>query len=390
MLQPSFFLAESWNGIDEHLLLIAKHLDPRRYELSVMIHAHDGAQSRVLAERAGLRAVPAPYPPRSGALIRLVRLRDLYAAEGVDLLHLHSPVAGGQAVPTLAARLAGVPATVATYHQIQPRRLSTTSRVINYLTHRLLVHRIVAVSRDVGESLVGAAGLPRRGLAVLHNGIELTPPGGGESVPPPQAPLPPRAPGEVCIGYFGRLSPEKGLPCVLEALSLLATRYPQARTFIVGDGPERSALEAAAARLGLDDGICFLGFRPDARQLMEEVDIVVHAPIYEGFGLVVLEAMAASRAVVVNDAPGGLPEIVVPGETGLVVSAGCPGALAEALERLVADPGERARLGQNGRVRCEQYFSARRMAERTAELYDRALNGGGATAGAAAAPMALR
>jgi hypothetical protein len=103
---------------------------------------------------------------------------------------------------------------------------------------------------------------------------------------------------------------------------------------------------------------------------MEEVDIVVHAPVYEGFGIVVLEAMAAGRPVVVNDAPGGLKEIVVPGTTGLMVPSNQPEALASALATLVTNPNERQRMGENGRLNCERRFSAQRMAERVAMSYE--------------------
>jgi glycosyltransferase involved in cell wall biosynthesis len=96
-------------------------------------------------------------------------------------------------------------------------------------------------------------------------------------------------------------------------------------------------------------------------------------PVYEGFGMVVVEAMAAGRPVVGNDAPGGVSDIVVHGETGLIVPAGSAEALAQALAYLVDSPQERARLGRHGRARQEQHFSARGMVERIAEAYVHAL-----------------
>lgn len=198
----------------------------------------------------------------------------------------------------------------------------------------------------------------------VHNGIDAA---------APQAlsrSLLSRAGGEVRIGYFGRLSPEKGLPCLLEALALLAPRCPQARTVIVGDGPDRSVLAALVRQLGIEGRVQFLGFRADARQLMRQVDLVAHVPVYEGFGLVVLEAMAAGRPVVGNDAPGGVSEIVVHGETGLIVPAGSAESLADALTYLVESPEERVRLGHNGRIRQEQHFSARVMVDRIVMAYD--------------------
>jgi glycosyltransferase involved in cell wall biosynthesis len=372
LFHPFFFLAEEWNGMDEHLLLLARHLDRRRFELLVLTHESDGPQTRILSERAGIRAVPAPYAPGAGMLTRLTRLRALYDAERVDLVHLHGPVAGGQLVAALSARLAGAPATVATYHQIQPIRLPMRSRAINYITHTALVDATIAVSRGVKASLIAEAGLPGRRIRVIHNGIDPPHDANGSAR---STVLPATVGGEIRLGYFGRLSLEKGVDGLLEGLALLAPRCPSVCTLIVGDGPDRAGLKATAERLGIADRVRFLGFRPDARRIMEQVDVVVHVPVYEGFGLVALEAMAAGRPIVASDAPGGLSEIVVHGETGLIVPRASPAALSQALMDVIAGPAERARLGQNGRARYERQFTAQRMAARTAAVYEEALGG---------------
>jgi glycosyltransferase involved in cell wall biosynthesis len=270
-------------------------------------------------------------------------------------------------IAALAARLAGASATVATYHQIQPARLPARSRAINCVTHGALVDQTIAVSAGVRASLMATAGLPGRRIRVIHNGIDSACHSNGSrgTVAPPA-----RVNGEIRLGYFGRLSQEKGVDGLLEGLALLASRCPSLRTLIVGDGPDRAGLEAMASQLGIADHVQFLGFRPDARRIMEQIDIVVHVPIYEGFGLVALEAMAAGRSIVASDAPGGLSEIVVHGETGLIVPRGSPTALAQALVDLITDPPERARLGQNGRARYERQFTARQMAARTTAVYE--------------------
>jgi glycosyltransferase involved in cell wall biosynthesis len=117
--------------------------------------------------------------------------------------------------------------------------------------------------------------------------------------------------------------------------------------------------------------VTFLGFRHDARQLMSQVDVVVHAPEYEGFGLVMLEAMAASRPLVVNDAPGGMRELVLDGVNGVVAVAGSPRSLAEAILKVASLPALRQQLGENGRRICEERYSAEVMAQRTQEVYER-------------------
>jgi glycosyltransferase involved in cell wall biosynthesis len=367
LFHPFHFIPESWNGIDEHLRLLAKYLDRERFDLQVLEHATDGSQTRTLADRAGLRLLAAPFVPGAPAMVRFRALRQLHRSEGIDIVHLHSPAAGGVAVPALAARLAGC-RVIATYHQVQPWRAPPRTRLINRAVHSFAIDATVAVSSGVRTTLAARTGVPASRVRVLHNGIDTSEPIG------PSVGVPPHGPGEVRLAYCGRLSPEKGLRTLLQALPAVAERCPHARTWIVGEGPDRPELETLAGTLGVTDRVQFLGFRPDARALMAAADIVVHVPEYEGFGIVVLEAMAAGRPVVVSDGPGGLSDIVVPGETGLIVPAGDSESLAKALGRLAGEPAERERLGRNGRERCEREFSARVMAERTAALYERVLS----------------
>jgi glycosyltransferase involved in cell wall biosynthesis len=364
LIHPYLFLAEPWNGIDEHLLTLCNHLDKERFEVVILTHESHGPQTRLLAERAQVRAIEAPCSPGAPLRTQLRALRDLYTAHQVHVLHLHSPVAGGQAAAALAARLAGVRATVATYHQVQSAGLPVRTRVINRLIHRGLVQTTIAVSAAVRDSLVERAGLETSRIQIIHNGID--PPTSNSGGPA----MSPRQPSSVRIGFFGRLSPEKGVDRIIEAVAHLDPLTAPIQTLIVGDGPECERLKDQAERLGLAERLQFLGFRTDARRLMEEIDIVVHVPVYEGFGLVLLEAMAVGKPVITNDAPGGMSEIVVNGETGVVVPAGSVPTLAGAIAALAADPAERRRLGENGRRRCLQHFSSRSMAARTAAAYE--------------------
>jgi glycosyltransferase involved in cell wall biosynthesis len=366
LFYPFHFIAESWNGLDEHLRLLAAHLDRDRYDLIVADHPGDGSQTARLAEVASIRRVSVGARDRR-PLARVRELRALMRELGVTLLHMHSPTAGGQAVPALAARASGVAATLATYHQIQPQRLVFKRRIVNAVAHGLLVDRTIAVSTDVKRTLTRNAGLLDRHLVVIPNGIDPEPPPGAR----PHDLR--RAPDDVLIGAFARLSPEKGLPGVLDAMRIVAAKDPRARLLVAGDGPQRDELIERAKRLELGDRVEFLGFRRDARLLMAQLDIFVHAPLYEGFGLVVLEAMAAGLPVVAARVAGGITDTVVDGKTGILVAPGDTETLATALLSLVNDPDARQRLGAAGRARCLASFSARAVAARTAAIYDELL-----------------
>jgi rhamnosyl/mannosyltransferase len=168
--------------------------------------------------------------------------------------------------------------------------------------------------------------------------------------------------------FVGRLVPYKGVDVLLEAM-----RDVRATALIVGDGPLRSTLEAAAARHGLTGRVRFLGHVADEEVVahMHACDLFVLPSVTraETFGVVQLEAMACGKAVVSTDLPTGVPWVNRHEETGLVVEPGDAPALAHALNRLVEDPSLRARLGSRARQRVEETFTVERMTSKSAALY---------------------
>lgn len=159
---------------------------------------------------------------------------------------------------------------------------------------------------------------------------------------PPNGPL---------IGMVGRIAPWKGQHVFIEALALLSQRFPDVQGLIVGlaeeaDGPGYADRIAQRAReLGLSERLHMTGFRDDIPQVLSALDVVVHCSVRpEPFGRVIIEGMAAGRAVVGSRAGGAL-EIITHGQDGLLVSPEDPQALAAALADLLADPVRRARLG---------------------------------------------
>jgi glycosyltransferase involved in cell wall biosynthesis len=144
-------------------------------------------------------------------------------------------------------------------------------------------------------------------------------------------------------------------------------KHPAARLLIAGDGPDRRILEALAQSLGLRQAV-FLGWRNDAANIMADVDLLAVPSRWEGFGLVTLEAMALAKPVVASHV-SALPEIVVPGETGLLVRAGDFGGLADSIDSLLADPQRATVMGRVGRDRARREFTVERMAQRTADVY---------------------
>jgi len=179
---------------------------------------------------------------------------------------------------------------------------------------------------------------------------------------------------EVAVGAVARLSKEKGLHYLLEAFAVVAGRHPQARLVLVGEGPERQRLERLAARLGLGERVRFLGEVPHEQvpEVLQQLDIFAMPSTYEGFGVAALEAEAMELPVVASHVHG-IPDVVLDGETGLLVPPRDRQALAAALDRLVSDGDLRRRLGQAGRAFVAEHYSWEENTAQMEALYKAAL-----------------
>jgi glycosyltransferase involved in cell wall biosynthesis len=164
-----------------------------------------------------------------------------------------------------------------------------------------------------------------------------------------------------------RLDPVKDLKTLIEAVNRVRLTRSNVTLAIIGEGPERQGLEAAAAP---HDGaaVRFLGHRDDARDWLAAADIFVNSSVSEGISLTILEGMAASLPVVATRV-GGTPEVV--DETcGILVPARDAAALAVAIEQLASDPGRREQLGRAGRSRVARHFTMDRMVGDYARVYE--------------------
>jgi glycosyltransferase involved in cell wall biosynthesis len=353
---PVLFYPEPWNGIMEHLRVLIGGLDRDSFDPLVGTRPDDGTQTTTLAERAGVATVDLGASRSVGALRRV--FRDARP----EIVHVHTPSTSGLSKLALAARLARVPKVVLTLHQVVPDPLPWRSRAVNHIGH-YLIDTTVAVSSDAADSQASGAGLQRRRIRVVPNGVEDVPDDGTTDG------LLPRTDGDVWAGYFGRLAEEKGVDTLIDAVARVRREGADLRLVVAGDGYERASLETRTRQAGCSDAVLFTGYRSDARALMRAVDIVVHPPRFEGFGLVVAEAMAAGRPVIATAVAGGIPEMVQDGRTGVLVPYGDADRLAGALRELTADPSLRTRFGQAGRARYAEEYTVGRMIERTLALY---------------------
>lgn len=312
---------------------------------------------------AQIEALPHPgAPANTFALWRLLRRHR------ADLVHFHF-VSPFSLLP-LVAKAAGARAVLFTEHTRVPKTLGPALKLALRLWDRLVLAplgvRLFGVSDHVTRILSTCYAVAPRRIRTLHNGVNLA-----RFVKLDEAErarmrgeldLPAGAQVALCAAY---LIPQKGVDDLLRAARHVVAATPEAYFVIVGDGPMAAELKALAASLGIAERVRFTGLRSDVQRLMGMADVVVVPSVWqEPAGLVAVEAMATERPVVACRV-GGLPELVADGETGRVVAPQSPEQLAGALNALLGDAAERARLGRAGRARVERLFSMQRWIDDT-------------------------
>lgn len=270
-----------------------------------------------------------------------------------DLIHAHSSKAG--VLARTAARRHGTPA-VFTPHAWSFLAASTDAeRAVWTRTERMMAgsgRGIVCVSEHERRLGIEAGVLTHTGGVVIPNAVRMP-----EEEPSPQRVAP-------VIGTLARLSRQKGLDVLLDAMALLVRERPDARLSIAGGGPLEVELRMHARRLGLDGHVRFEGWVPDGRALLADWDVFVLPSRWEGMPLALLEARAAGLPSVATDV-GGAREIIRDGEDGWVVPTEDPASLAAALLDLADDPARRAEWGARARRRAAGEHGLDEMVRRT-------------------------
>lgn len=328
------------------------------------------AGKRLLARGAALGAAPVPLPhPRDPAFGCVIR--DFLRQHPTDVFHVHVGTGRENFDGARAARAAGVPAVVQTQHLPWMLRNQAKRRPFFRGLHE--VDHLIGVSRALTRSYE-RIGVPAERFSTIPNGVGPREHRPGRLAARRALGLDPDRP---VVMTVGRLITMKRHRDLVDSTPALLERFPGLVVLVVGGGHLHAKLVGQAASLGVGHRVHLLGHRPDARQLLDAADVFVLPSAHEGMPLAALEAMEASLPVVATRVTGS-EEVVVDGETGLLVPAKDPAALARALADLLADPTRRHRMGREGRARYLAGYTRRRMAEDTIAVYSRVLASVGA------------
>jgi glycosyltransferase involved in cell wall biosynthesis len=349
-----------WGGQERRILVEALAMRQRGHRLAFACDLRGE-----LYRRARLRdfpVVPLVFGGRSN-LSAWYRLRQLLRKGKVDILNTHSSLdswVGSLAWRSLRTR----PLLVRTRH------LSTRVRV-NWPTRWLYQNpnAIITTGQVTKELLMQRLGVPARRIFSIPTGVELT-----EFVPQEknqellaQIKIPPDA---LICGSVAVLRSWKGHLYLLEAFQKLIADGTRAFLLLVGEGPYRVVIEEKIAQLGLQHWVRLVGFRDQVAPWFALMDVVVLASYAnEGVPQSLLQAMAMARPVV-GTRVGGIPEVIIDAETGLLAPPRDPQALAQSLARLLADPDLRRDLGRNGRELAVERFSMEQMAAEIEAVYE--------------------
>jgi glycosyltransferase involved in cell wall biosynthesis len=358
-----------------HVILLSAGLRPLGYQTRLVVGTESPREGNMLPLAAEKGVV---CERLSGLGREIAPLRDLRALMGLhrlfrmwrpSVVHTHTAKAG--LLGRLAARWAGVPVIVHTYHGHVLRGYfsPTTTAVFRWLEARLasLADSLVVVSESVKQDLADLGVAPASKIRVIPLGLDLAHLSGAlprgtlrrEMGIGDETPL---------VGMVGRLVPIKDVPTFLEAARLVRESGLDARFALIGDGEARPALEGVCLRLGLARAVSFLGWRADLAAVYGDLDVVVNSSLNEGTPVALIEALAAGRPVVATRV-GGTPDLLGDEARGRLVPPAEPARLSAAIIETLREAEVARRRAQAGRAYVLERHSVERLVRDVDSLY---------------------
>jgi glycosyltransferase involved in cell wall biosynthesis len=360
-----------------HAILLSRALNDGALFQSTLVTGTTAPHEGDMLDLARARSVEPLMLPALGReisplddLVSLARMVTLVHQLRPDIVHTHMAKAG--TVGRLAARICGVPLVVHTYHGHVFHGYFSPARTRVFLTIEralgLATNRIIVVGDGQRDEIASYGVAPLRKLTTIRLGLELDQFLHAESHRgelrrelgiDADAPL---------VGIVGRLVPIKAPELFLQAAVKVREALPSAQFLVVGDGERRQDLESLVLSLGLRDAVRFLGWRRDLVRVYADLDVVALSSLNEGSPVVLIEALASARPVVATSV-GGVPEVVIHGQTGLTVPVSDVSSLSASILTLLRDRAFADQLGQAGRQHVYPRYDSSRLVDDVRQLY---------------------
>ncbi|MGQ9560915.1 MAG: glycosyltransferase [Candidatus Oleimicrobiaceae bacterium] len=352
-------------GGERKLWELLSRLDKDRYEITICAVDKSGPMERDFRSLGHpLYIFPRRWRYDPTLPLAVARLAQSCRAELVQTTLFFADIIGG--VASYLARPKALVSWEVITHPLNKRR------EFMYWALRKRFDMVVTVSDSIRKFVIEKRHQNPRAITTIHYGVDLS-----HYVPRPKTGSLARdlgVPGATIFGTVAHFRKQKGHLYLVEAIPRVIAAYPQAHFVLVGVGPEQERVRESVAQLGVESHVHFLGLREDVHQLLKEFDVFVLPSLWEGFPNVVLEAMACQKPVVAT-AVEGTVELVVHGETGLLVEPADADRLAEALLTLLQDRALIVEFGRAGRRRVEEHFTIEHQVAAFERLYDLLLEG---------------
>jgi sugar transferase (PEP-CTERM/EpsH1 system associated) len=295
----------------------------------------------------------------------IYKLYNLLKKEKISIVHTHNFAAS--LYGSLSARIAGIPVVIHTEHgtHLYPQfRRRFIRKIIS-----ILIDKTVSVSDQIKQTLISQDHISKNRIMTILNGVDINKYSHkcDTEIKNKRKELNIDEKIKV-IGIVARLSAEKDHENLLQAFSIVTKDIQYVNLIIIGDGILRDELEKKSKKLGLEDKVFFLGLRQDIPELLSIMDLFVLSSIREGIPLTILEAMVAGLPIVATSV-GGIPEVIINEETGILVPSKNPTALANAIVRILSDSSLAQRMGSKGNERIKETFSIQRTIAEYERLY---------------------
>lgn len=364
--------ADSIGGAQIHVRDLAWRLLPDGHQVSVLTGSEGPLTDLLLDAGVAVRILPHLVRPMNPFkdILAILETRRVLQELKPDLLSTHTAKAG--LVGRVAAWSLGIPSIFTAHGWQFAEGISFFQRFVVESLERFtakICRKIITVSEYDRELALRRKVVPPAKMITIHNGMPDVPrelvhglSHDGERSDSPIYPME----STTRLIMVARLQPQKDHPTLFRSLAGLKDRNWSLE--LVGDGPDREALQSLVRELEVEDRVIFSGQRLDVPQRLKEADVFVLATRWEGFPRSILEAMRAGLPVVATDV-GGCRESVVEGETGFLVRKDDPVQLRDRLRILIDSPELRARMGQQGRKRFLETFTFEGMYERTMAVY---------------------
>lgn len=375
-------------GAETHLLHLLSNLDRNKYDITLAYFTEKFHNSRSLKndfKKAGIRTIDLDLKMKY-CPIGILKVANLIRCEKPDIVHTNLFQAEFLTnIALLLLKKFGKGLTLRrgeAQEKVRPFStfkafVTTWHNMEEFLENRFLAKiakfdlnrtdQVIVISEAVADYLSAKTGFARARIKKIHYGFNLT-----KDRPWRQGP-PLAKEGDLVLGMVARYAPQKGHIYFIEAMPEILKEVPNVKFYFAGSDEKgiKNRLKDRARELGIEKNIIFADFDPDPVGLMSQFDIFVLPSLWEGFGLVLLEAMSVGRPIVATNV-GPIPEIIQDGQNGFLVPPKDPKILAEKIIILLKDKSLREKMGNAGKERLKE-FSIEKMVKETEGVYDKLL-----------------